>query len=61
MGAKVRYADGKTNGIPLTKKSFCFFKLLNQDAIFGLKKNGWKLNDMVLKEIIIWTITHLTN
>jgi hypothetical protein len=40
MEAKVRYADGKTNGIPLTKKSFCFFKLFDQDAIFGLKKMG---------------------
>jgi len=41
MGAKVRYADGKTNGIPLSKKlDSVNFKLLNQDAIFGLKKMG---------------------
>jgi hypothetical protein len=40
MGAKVRYADGKTNGIPLTKKVSVSFKLFDQDAIFGLKKMG---------------------
>jgi hypothetical protein len=28
MGAKVRYADGKTNGIPLTKKVSVFLNYL---------------------------------
>jgi len=43
MGAKVRYADVKTNGILRSEKLVSVsFKLLNQDAIFGFKKNGSK-------------------
>ena len=68
MGAKVRYADVKTNGILRSEKLVSVsFKLLSQDAIFGFKKMGlkplilkkYKLNHMVLKEVIIWKITHL--
>jgi hypothetical protein len=43
MGAKVHYADGKTNGILRSEKLVpVSFKLLSQDAIFGFKKNGSK-------------------